>query len=263
MVYAKKSLGQNFLKSEAALREIIEAGHITAGETVLEIGPGRGALTDYLLKAGANVIAIEKDRELIAVLNETFKEAVASGALRIIEADILEWNRAELPADYKVIANIPYYITGAIIRMFFEADHQPSKMVLLVQKEVADRIVARDGKESILSVSVKAYCTPRLVKVVKAGSFVPAPAVDSAIIEFSDISKRLFVEHGVNESAFFMVVKEGFAHKRKVLRSNLADLATRFDKNMSEILLKADVVGNARAEDLKLENWFKIAQPFS
>lgn len=260
MVYAKKSLGQNFLKSEAALREIIEAGQITAGETVLEIGPGRGALTEYLLKAGAHVIAVEKDRELITVLNETFKEAVASGALRIIEADILEWNRMELPAQYKVIANIPYYITGAIIRMFFEATAQPQKMVLLVQKEVADRIVARDNKESILSISVKAYCTPRLVKVVKAGSFVPAPAVDSAIVEFSDISKRFFIEHGVDEAAFFMVVKEGFAHKRKVLRSNLADLATRFDKKLPEILLKTDIAGNARAEDLTVHDWLLLAK---
>lgn len=262
MVYAKKSLGQNFLKSEAALREIIEAGQITAGETVLEIGPGRGALTEYLLRAGANVIAVEKDRELITVLNETFKEAVENGTLRIIEADILEWDRAELPTQYKVIANIPYYITGAIIRMFFEATAQPQKMVLLVQKEVADRIVARDNKESILSISVKAYCTPRLVKVVKAGSFVPAPAVDSAIIEFSNISKKLFIEYGVDETAFFMVVKEGFAHKRKVLRSNLTDLATRFDKKLPEILLKANIAGNARAEDLQLVDWFKIAKEF-
>ncbi len=261
-MYAKKSLGQNFLKSEAALREIIEAGEITAGETVLEIGPGRGALTEYLLAAGATVIAVEKDRELIAVLGETFAEAVAAGKLRVIEADILEWNRTELPTNYKVIANIPYYITGAIIRMFFEATVQPQKIVLLVQKEVADRIVARDGKESILSISVKAYCTPRLVKIVKAGSFVPAPAVDSAIVAFSDISKKLFIENGVDESMFFMVVKEGFAHKRKVLRSNLADIATRFDKNLSEILLKADIAGNARAEDLQLIDWFKITREF-
>lgn len=261
-MYAKKSLGQNFLKSESALREIINAGDIKAGETILEVGPGRGALTEYLLRAGANVIAIEKDRDLISVLNESFKNDIESGALKIIEADILEWDRAELKSAYKVIANIPYYITGAIVRMFFEAEAQPQKMVLLVQKEVAERIVARDNKESILSISVKAYCTPRLVKVVKAGSFVPAPAVDSAIVEFSDISKRLFVENGVDESTFFIIVKEGFAHKRKVLRSNLADLATRFDKKLPEILLKSSVAGNARAEDLTLENWFAIAKNF-
>ncbi len=261
-MYAKKSLGQNFLKSEAALREIINAGDIRAGETVLEIGPGRGALTEYILKAGANVIAVEKDRDLIALLKDTFKDYIAQNKLHIIEADILGWSRAELPTAYKVIANITSYITGAIIRMFFEAEVQPQKMVLLVQKEVADRIVARDNKESILSISVKAYCTPRLVKVVKAGSFVPAPTVDSAIVEFNVISKKLFAEHGIDEKMFFMVVKEGFSHKRKVLRSNLADLATRFDKEMSEILLKAGIAGNARAEDLTLKNWFEIAKYF-
>ena len=175
-MYAKKSLGQHFLKSERALSSIIESAKISPGETILEIGPGLGVLTEKLLDAGAKVIAVEKDDSLFVFLKEKFGEKI-----NLIHEDILDFDSNDL-GKYKIVANIPYNITGAILEKFLSADNQPESMVLLVQKEVAERIVARNNKESILSISVKAYGDPKYIEKVLAGSFVPAPNVDSAII---------------------------------------------------------------------------------
>lgn len=259
-MFAKKSLGQNFLKSEAALREIISAGQISPSDFVLEIGPGQGALTEKILEAGATVLAVEKDSALLPILNEKFSEQISAGKLQIEEKDILNFKTDSLPEKYKLIANIPYYITGAIIRNFLETNKQPERMVLLVQKEVAERIVARDGKESILSVAVKAYCEPKFIKTVLAGSFVPAPKVDSAIILFENISKKRFQESGVNENKFFEVVKEGFSHKRKLLRKNLQEVASKYGQDINVIFIKANIDPKSRPEDLQLRDWFEISK---
>lgn len=254
---AKKSLGQNFLKSSKALGDIVHAGEVKEGDTVLEIGPGKGVLTEKLLETGATVIAVEKDRELIPLLTEKFHSYITSGKLTLVEADILELNPLihNLKANsYKLIGNIPYYITGAIIRKFLESDFQPSLAVFLVQKEVAERIVARpgrsgDGKESILSLSVKAYGQPKFVGKVPKRYFTPEPKVDSAIISIGSINKDNFV--GVREADFFNVVKTAFGQKRKTLAKNLENLG--IDK---EIIKKAlsdmDIKDMARAEDLTL-----------
>ncbi len=259
---AKKSLGQNFLKSESALREIINAGQILPSDFILEIGPGQGALTEKILETGATVFAIEKDAELVPLLKEKFATYISSGKFSIIEEDILEFQTDELPEKYKLIANIPYYITGAIIRNFLETNRQPETMVLLVQKEVAERIVARDGKESILSISVKAYCEPKFIKTVLAGSFVPAPKVDSAIVLFENISKKNFAENNLSESKFFEIVKEGFSHKRKLLKKNLQEVATKYEKDINAIFIKSGIDPKARPEDLKLGEWFEILKFF-
>ena len=166
----KKSLGQNFLTSIPARIAIIEAGNLAASDTVLEIGPGKGFLTKGLLESGASIIALEKDSELLPVLKETF---LNHKNLTLIEGDALTYEPPSKP--YKLIANIPYYITGAILERYLSHTHQPSHMVVLVQKEVAERVCARDGKESILSLSVKAYGEPKLVYKVSRGSFNPAP----------------------------------------------------------------------------------------
>ena len=164
---AKKSLGQNFLTSKAVARDIIEAASLSTQDTVLEIGPGKGFLTEELLKKAGRVIAIEKDNRLIEHLQEKFAEEVENKKLVIVHGDVLDFNIAQCELKskkYTLVANIPYYITGQILRMFLESDLQPQKMILMVQKEVAQRIVARDNKESILSISVKAYGAPRYVK---------------------------------------------------------------------------------------------------
>lgn len=247
---AKKSLGQHFLKSERALSTIIEAAELTGRDTVLEIGPGTGALTEKILATGATVIAVEKDDQLFETLKTKFPE------LQLVHGDILNFDTAKLKTNnWKLVANIPYNITGAILEKFLSASNQPERMVLLVQKEVAERIVARDGKESILSISVKAYGKPRYVEKVLAGSFVPAPKVDSAIIIINYISKALFSHF--SEKCFFEIVKSGFSSKRKKLSSNLAN---KFDKIMVEkAFQELQLDPNIRAEDLKIADWENLA----
>jgi len=253
-MYAKKSLGQNFLKSKEALRDIITAGNVTADDTILEIGPGKGTLTEILLEHAGTVIALEKDAELIPLLQEKFASHVASEKLILKKQDVLEYEPTL--EKYKLIANIPYYITGLIIQKFLTASHQPEKMVLLVQKEVAERIVARDGKESILSISVKAFGTPKYISTVKAKYFSPQPKVDSAIIAINNISKNFFAD--ISEEKFFEIVKAGFAHKRKVLIGNLKEKAG--GKDLKAIFSNIGIPEKARAEDIKLEDWKKLVQ---
>ena len=261
---AKRSLGQHFLKSERALSVMIETGQVEARDTILEIGPGEGALTRRLLETGARVIAVEKDDQLFELLKQKFKKEIESGQLTLIHDDILEFNVAKLKiVNWKLIANIPYNITGAILKKFLGADCQPERTVLLVQKEVAKRIVGKPhsakasrDKESILSISVKAYGAPRYVETVKAGSFVPMPKVDSAIMAIENISKRNFQEF--REDKFFKILRTGFRSKRKKLLSNLAAVfgKDRVKKTFQELGLD----NNLRAEDANLEIWQKLAK---
>ena len=248
---AKKSLGQNFLKSEQALKKIIEAGEIAQDDTILEIGPGKGALTEKLLENAGKVIAVEKDRDLVEHLKIKFKKEIAQGQFRLIEDDILNFQPAA-GEKYKIIANIPYNITGAVLKKFLTARNQPERMVLLVQKEVAQRIVAADGRESILSISVKAYGDPKMVLKVPARYFSPAPKVDSAVILIKNISRKVFQENSLNEEEFWATVRAGFAHKRKKLSSNLKILP-------QELQIPAfDELGNKRAEELGLKEWINL-----
>ncbi len=256
----KKSLGQNFLKSAKALGDIVRAGEVKKGDIVLEIGPGKGALTEKLLETGAKVFVVEKDRNLIPLLTEKFSQYIESKKLVIIEADILEFNPSHyslVPNHYKLIGNIPYYITGAIIRKFLESDYQPALAVFLVQKEVAERIVAREGKESILSLSVKAYGEPKLVAKVPKRYFTPEPKVDSAVVLINSISKDNFKY--VTEQNFFIVIKTAFGQKRKTLVKNLENLAIN-----KEIVLRAmtdcGIPDKVRAEDVSLELMLKLTK---
>lgn len=249
---SKKHLGQNFLKSVPALNKIIEAGEIKSSDVILEIGPGRGALTEKLLRSGADVIAVEKDYELFEFLKNKFAEQIASHSLVLVHDDILEFKVESYKVkSYKVIANIPYNITGAILKKFLTAEHQPERMILMVQYEVAKRIMARDGKESILSISVKAYGKPKFIIKVPARYFSPAPKVDSAIIAISGISRRLFEKGGINEEKFWEIVKLGFAHKRKKLSGNLKNIVSRET-------LSAMALDDKRAEDLSLDDWILL-----
>lgn len=254
MTPPKKSLGQNWLNSPSAIKKIVEAGNVTNTDTVLEVGPGKGALTEALLATGAKVVAIEKDHRLLEELSITFKTEIKSNQLILLEEDILQISATTLKAlvgpSYKVIANIPYYITGELIRFFLSHTLQPTQMVILVQKEVAERIVSRDKKESILSLSVKAYGTPKFIGKVPAGAFIPAPKVDSAILCISNINRNQFTN--VTEDQFFAIVKQGFAQKRKLLRGNL---------NLSkETLLLCNINPDTRAEDVPIDKWFCLTK---
>ena len=249
-MFAKKSLGQNFLISEKVREQIIEAGDITKEDVILEIGPGRGFLTERLVEEAGKVIAVEKDDFLAPEIQKLFPEA------EVIHGDIRELTDDKLPEKYKLIANIPYYITGEIIRTFLSRDKQPERLVLMVQKAVADRIIARDEKESILSISVKAYGMPRIVTNVARGCFKPAPNVDSAVIAIEKVSKNFF--DGFSEELFFNIVRAGFSQKRKKLSNNLKQL---FEADKIESALnKINADKNVRAEDLSLEEWGSLSR---
>lgn len=255
-------LGQHFLTGEWAAAKLAQAVNVRAHETILEIGPGKGALTKELLATGARVIAVEKDQQLVQHLHDRFTKSIIGERLVVIEADIRDFDPLRLNLNlgsYVVAANIPYYITGEIIRQFLETDVQPRAMALLVQKEVADRIVARNGKESILSLSVKAYGTPKIIAKVSRGNFSPPPSVDSAILLVDDISKDFF--DTVSEKDFFKTVRAGFSSKRKFLASNLGIV---FGKD--SVRLAFDVCGlapNVRAEDVPLKKWESVAKYLS
>ena len=240
----KKSLGQNFLKSEKIAEEIVSAGEVGSDDIVLEVGPGKGILTEKLLEKAKKVIAVEKDEQLAEFLKDKFKN---NPKLEIIRGDILKFSpmsRRDLDIGrYKIIANIPYYITSRFLRTFLESDCQPSLMVLMVQKEVAERIVGK--KESILSISVKAYGRPEIIRNVQAGYFSPAPKVDSAVIKISGISKNFFQD--ISGKKFFETVKKGFSQKRKMLINNL--------KAKKDDFTACNIDEKARAENLSLEQW--------
>lgn len=249
---AKKSLGQNFLMHARIAERIALSSGVSKDSIVLEIGPGTGMLTRELLKLAGKVVAIEADRELFEKLQADFINEIKSGRLELIHADIRKWPTPGVgQKKYEVVANIPYYLTGEIFRMFLEAEHQPSSMTLLVQKEVADRIVARDKKESILSLSVKAYGTPKREFLVPRGAFMPAPNVDSAVLTIRDISRKNFSTKK-EEELFFKLIHAGFAHKRKFVRKNLMGIP-----GMPNCL---NILEKARAEDLSLSDWLETAR---
>ena len=247
---AKKSLGQNFLRDPKILKKIVDFARIEKDDIVVEVGPGEGTLTKLLLERAKRVIAIEKDHFLVEHLKEKFREQILDDRLKIIEEDILD---SDLKYNgYKLIGNIPYYITGAIFKKFLEAKKQPESITFVVQKEVADRIIARDGKESILSISMKAYGEPQYGGVIKAGSFNPKPKVDSAIISIRNINRGKFKEAKIDGREFFEILKRGFAHKRKLLIKNLGA--------EEEVFTKCDIPENARAENLPVDKWICLAK---
>jgi len=259
MFKVKKSLGQNFLKSNQILDKIIKTANLKATEIVLEIGPGKGYLTQKLLEKVNQVIAVEKDRRLIDFLQKKFKNELNNGKLELIYGDILELEiinpritRLERE-NYKIVANLPYYITGQFLKKFLSSDFPPAKMVIMLQKEVAQRIISSSNKESILSLSIKAYGQPTYIATVKAKNFNPQPKVDSAILLIDNISKDFFRE--ISEKKFFEVVKKGFSNKRKMLINNLT-FAPK--KDLESIFKNLNISLKTRAENLSLENWKKL-----
>lgn len=259
----KKSLGQNFLKDTAIIEKIIQVSEIKPDDFIIEIGPGLGILTEKLVQKAKKVIAIEIDSHLVQELRNKFKNCQN---LEIINADILKINLPELleknnitAFEYKVIANLPYYITSPIIRLLLEAKYQPKEMILMVQKEVAERITARPGEMSILSVSVQYYASAQKLFDVKKESFSPIPEVDSSIIKIKPYSPN----KNKNETKiFFSLVKAGFSSRRKTLANNLFSSLKINKRKIENYLESLGLYPMTRAQELSLENWEKLAEKF-
>jgi len=249
----KKSLGQNFLSDDNILAEIAASANLTPDDHVLEIGPGLGSLTRHLAKSAGQVIAIELDDRLIPILKAQVK---GLDNVIILHGDILKLEpTAYLPIGYKVVANVPYYITGAILRHLLTTEPKPSQMIMTVQREVATRLTALPGKMSVLSVTAQYYAQISKVFTIKAGSFWPPPEVDSSVISL-DVRERYLLETN-EEEALFRVVKVGFSQKRKQLQKNLrAIIDSRSDIQM--VLELAGIDGRRRAETLSVDEWIAL-----
>ena len=259
-----KGLGQNFLIDPAALEKIVAAAGLTPDDAVLEVGAGLGTLTRRLAQEAGRVVAVELDQRLIPVL-----ESVLAGLdnVTLVQGDILALDPAALfqpPTSnlpYKVVANLPYYITSAVLRHLLEAALKPQRMVLTVQREVAERIVAKPGQMSLLAVSVQFYGQPRLLFRLKPGSFYPSPEVESAVMRV-DLHPTPPVP--VEETAaFFRVVRAGFAQRRKQLRNTLAAGLRQPPEEVADRLREVGVDPRQRAEALSLEEWGRVARALS
>lgn len=248
----KKSLGQHWLKEPEILADIAEAAELTGDDVVLEIGPGLGTLTSRLLARANSVIAVEFDTDLARKLPGQFP----GKKLNVVNQDILQFDLNQLPKNYKVVANVPYYITSKIVEKLMTVENKPSIAVLLVQKEVAERIAAEAGNMSILSVSVQIFAEAELDIEVPRQFFTPPPKVDSQVVVLRTRNNPLITPE--DQRGFFRIVKAGFSAKRKKLRSSLSG-GLGIDKSAVEELLKnAGISPDARAEDLAIEDWKRL-----
>jgi 16S rRNA (adenine1518-N6/adenine1519-N6)-dimethyltransferase len=260
---AKKSLGQNFLVDEAVKEKILAAISPCSGDTILEIGPGMGALTERLVASGADVVAVELDDRLIPILEAKF---VNCKNVKIVHKNVLEIDRVSdifeekegKVLSYRVVGNLPYYIASAVIRKFLESELPPTEMFVMVQKEVAERICAKPGDMSVLSVAVQYYAEPEILFVVPSEAFDPVPKVESGFVKL--VNSLQFTVHSEENTNFFRLVKMGFAARRKTLANNLA-AGLRIPKESAvEFLTKANIASKARAQDLNVAEWASLSR---
>jgi 16S rRNA (adenine1518-N6/adenine1519-N6)-dimethyltransferase len=257
---ARKRFGQHFLADPNLLHKIVRAADVQASDTVLEIGPGLGDLTHALSQAAARVVAVEVDRDLTARLREQF----ADSNVKILEGDILQqppdmWlAQAQCAPPYLVVANLPYYITSAILRYLLEARVPPTRLVVMVQREVAQQIMARAPHSNLLAVSVQFYGTPRIVADVPAGAFRPPPKVDSAVVRI-DVNAAAPT---IAPKIFFQVVRAGFGARRKQLHNALEHGLKISRAQVQSLLNRAGIAPIRRAETLTLEEWIHLARSF-
>lgn len=249
-----KFLGQHWLKDRVILQNIADAAEIEQGETVLEVGPGLGTLTSEILRHGAVVHAVEFDRSLAAKLPGQFP----GKDLTVTNEDILHFDLNQLPRGYKVVANVPYYITSKIVEKLLTSENKPSRVVLLVQKEVARRISAGPGDMSILAVASQLYANTSLGVEVPREYFTPPPEVDSQVVIFDILTTPRIPKE--DEKALFRVVKAGFSEKRKKLRSSIAGGLGITKPAAEELLRHADISPDSRAEDLSIDDWLRLAK---
>ena len=255
-----KTMGQNFLVDNGVLAKIIEVAQLSKSDTVLEVGPGIGTLTQELAKTTKKVIAIEKDRKMAQILKETLRDCKN---VKIINGDIRFLNpRSYILSDkYKIVANIPYYLTSPLIRKFLEEKNPPELMVLMVQKEVAQRICANIPNMSLLAVSVQFYAEPKIISYVKKEYFFPSPKVDSAIIKIVLKASGGQTSAGFDEK-FFKIVKAGFSQPRKQLANNLSKVLKKDRRAVELWLSQNDIKPEQRAQTLSIENWKDLASSY-
>ncbi|HLO29792.1 MAG TPA: 16S rRNA (adenine(1518)-N(6)/adenine(1519)-N(6))-dimethyltransferase RsmA [Anaerolineales bacterium] len=255
-----KGLGQNFLQDPLALEQIVSAAQLQPTDSVLEIGPGLGSLTRYLAASAKEVTAVELDRNLLPPLKAILGPYQN---VRLISGDILELSPKELmlEADYIAVANIPYYITSAVIRHLLENTLKPRRIVLTVQKEVAQRICAKPGDMSLLALSVQVYGKPRIAAQIPAHAFFPAPKVDSAVLCVDIYPTPLVKEELL--TIFFKLIKAGFSQKRKTLRNSLSAGLHISPTEAVDLLNRADIDPQRRAETLSIEEWERLSESFS
>ena len=245
-----KGLGQNFLINKNVLEKIIDGANISPDDFILEVGPGIGTLTQELAKKAKKVLAIEKDETMIEILKETLKDF---DNVEVVQGDILKFDNP-LPEKYKIIANIPYYLTSPLIRKFLEQDARPEEMILMLQKEVAQRICSNPPKMSLLAVSVQFYADAKIVSPVSKSCFWPAPKVGSAIIKIVPQEK-----HNIPADLFFKVVKAGFSQPRKQLAGNLSKSLELDKEKTAGWLQKNNIDPKQRAETLSINDWVNLA----
>ncbi len=256
----KKSLGQNFLFDDGLLARIVAAAELSPDDEALEVGPGLGALTRQLAAVARRVVAVELDERLLPLLAA---ELAGRANVELVHADVLALDPAGwFAAPYVVVANVPYYITGAILRHLLGSWPRPRRLVMTVQREVADRLAARPPQMSLLAVSVQYYGQVRLVSGVRAGAFWPRPEVDSAVVRI-DVAERHLAARSpaadAAEAAFFQVVRAGFGEKRKQLKNNLRRLG-HDDATIGAALARAGIDGRRRAETLTVAEWASLSE---
>lgn len=250
----KKELGQNWLRDRGMLEAIVDEADLSAGDTVLEIGPGLGTLTSELLRRAGKVVAVELDSERAVKLPAQFP----GKNLTVINEDILSYDLERLPTGYKVVANVPYYITSKIIEKLMTASNRPSVIVILVQKEVAERIVAHPGGMSVLAISAQIFAKTRLGIEIPRQFFTPVPKVDSQVVVLEMRDKPLVLEK--DQKAFFRVIKAGFANKRKKLRSSMSAGLAISKSDAEKLLRQAGIDPDLRAEDLSIDDWIRLTR---
>ena len=259
-LFPKKGLGQNFLVDPETLGKIIRAAEIPAGAPVLEVGPGLGSLTRGLAQVAGKVVAVELDKGLIPLLAQVL---AGYQNVEIVQGDILEIDPPTLmgEAGYLVVANIPYYITSALIRHLLAPEVKPARIVLTVQKEVADRICAGPGELSLLALSVQVYGEAKRVLRIPAGAFYPAPKVDSAVVRVDLYAQPLIASQRLDD--FFKLARAGFGQKRKTLRNSLSSGLRLPAETVSTLLRSVDIDPQRRAETLSLPEWKRLVENFS
>ncbi|MCX6740117.1 MAG: 16S rRNA (adenine(1518)-N(6)/adenine(1519)-N(6))-dimethyltransferase RsmA [Candidatus Parcubacteria bacterium] len=269
-----KAMGQNFLIDEQALAKIVSAGELKKTDLVIEIGPGFGVLTEKLISNCRKVLCVELDKRLVFYLHKKFKQA---GNLEILQADILKIKNQELAVrlgggEYKLVANLPYAITKPIIRKFLSYEPRPKSLTILVQKEVAEKIIAKPGEMSLLSLSVQFYGQPEIANLILKQSFFPIPKVDSAILKITvnrdtlpaEISQVLSEKErqDFQEKRFWQLVKIGFSSPRKQLHNNLASGYKLDNLEAKDRLVKIGLRADCRAQNLSLKDWAGLYQQF-
>lgn len=261
-MYAKKVLGQHFLRCLWVAQTMIKTAGVTKDDTVLEVGPGRGELTIELARHAGRVVAVEKDERLAETLRSNFVKTGVRNA-EVVTGDILSFlksyeTRSRKIAGFKVVGNIPYYLTSRLIRVLLENEPKPETIVLTIQKEVAQKITAKPPKMNLLALSVQIFGTPEIIKKVPAECFSPKPTVESAILKISDISDKKLRNAGVSQEAFFIVAKALFNGKRKIILNNLANLAGK--EKALEVLARSGINEQKRAQELSAEEILRLAK---